>query len=144
MKFLVLTNLTLCLFHFFFFSKEKVYERVVPSPVVSYLNFLFYYRFIQCLFEWLDPDATLFKCFFLKIYLPQRSCGKVMSGRHPPSPRAETHPTLADIPLGRHPQDRHTPLGRHNPFRQTPLPSRRLLQRTVRILLECILVFTHI
>ena len=45
---------------------------------------------------------------------------------------------------GRHPLDR---LGRHPPGRQTPppradiLPSRRLLQRTVRILLECILVY---
>ena len=39
------------------------------------------------------------------------------------------------------------PLGRHPPSRQTPpwadtLLDRRLLQRTVRILLECILVFS--
>ena len=47
-------------------------------------------------------------------------------------------------PLGRHPPGRHpqgdTPLGRP-PRADTP-PSRRLLQRTVHILLECILV-TH-
>ena len=35
----------------------------------------------------------------------------------------------------------HHPLGRHPPA-DTPPPSRRLLQRTVRILLECILVQT--
>ena len=42
--------------------------------------------------------------------------------------------TGADTPLGRHPP-RQTPPG------QTP-PSRRLLQRTVRILLECIVIVT--
>ena len=37
---------------------------------------------------------------------------------------------------GRHP----APLGGHTPGRQTPPPNRWLLQRAVRILLECILV----
>ena len=46
------------------------------------------------------------------------------------TPWVNTHPFL-----GRHP----LPLDRHLP-RQTPRLSRRLLQRTVRILLECILV----
>ena len=53
------------------------------------------------------------------------------SGRHP----FWQTPLLADTPSGRHPPGRH-PLGRH-----PPNPThRRLLQRTVRILLECILV----
>ena len=53
-------------------------------------------------------------------------------GRHPPR---QTYP-LADIP----PQQ--TPPGRHNPppWPDLPSPTRWLLQRTVRILLECILV----
>ena len=39
-------------------------------------------------------------------------------------------------PPGRHPRGRHPP-GKHT-------PPRRPLQRTVRILLECILVFTYL
>ena len=73
-------------------------------------------------------------------------------GRHPRG----RHPHWTDTPLGRH-LPWQTPLGQTPPWsdppqadtpcvRQTPLgrhprpPSRRLLQRTVRILLECILV----
>ena len=61
--------------------------------------------------------------------------------RHPPGqtpPRADTSPGRH---LGRHLQQ--TPPWADTPLGQTPpsLPSRRLLQRTVRILLECILVF---
>ena len=60
-----------------------------------------------------------------------------MLGYTPPqadTPRADTSP-------GRHLQQ--TPPWEDTPLGQTPppLPSRRLLQRTVRILLECILVF---
>ena len=47
-------------------------------------------------------------------------------------------PTLADTPLGRHPPA--DPLGRHTLPGQTPPSPRQPLQRTVRILLECILV----
>ena len=57
------------------------------------------------------------------------------------------HPPRQTPPgqLGRHPAEqtpavRHHPLQRHAPG-QTPLPGRQLLQRMVRILLECILVF---
>ena len=74
-------------------------------------------------------------------------------GRHPPPPAdnrsciqppRQTPPWADTTPLGRHPP-RQTPPGRHPP-RQTPPPPpppfpRRPLQRTVRILLECILVF---
>ena len=48
-------------------------------------------------------------------------------GRHPPLDRPSRHI------LGRHPPDKHPP-------GQTSPPSRRLLQWTVRILLECIVV----
>ena len=58
-------------------------------------------------------------------------------GRHPPLCR---QPSQVDTPLGRHPLGR-TPLGRHPPGRHTP--PRLLLQRTVRILLECILVLNY-
>ena len=44
-------------------------------------------------------------------------------------------------PLGKHaPPDRHLPWANTSP-RQTPPSRRRLLQRMVRILLECILVY---
>ena len=59
-------------------------------------------------------------------------------GRHHPPPPGRHHP-----PPGRYPPGRH-PLGRHPREdtlpRQTPPPRQTLLQRTVRILLECILV----
>ena len=65
-------------------------------------------------------------------------------GRQPPTgqttPQADTPrqtPPCTDTPLGKHPPGRHPPLGRHHPTGQTP---QRPLQRTVRILLECILV----
>ena len=52
-------------------------------------------------------------------------------------------PPWADTSPGRHPQGRHPP-GRHPPPvrcpRQADSPRRRLLQRAVRILLECITV----
>ena len=54
-------------------------------------------------------------------------------GRHPPFP-ADT--LRADTPLGRHQSPRADA-----PKEDNPLPIRRLLQRTVRILLERILVF---
>ena len=89
-------------------------------------------------------------------YCPQRSCGKVMflhlsvilftggwvSGRHPLLDRH--FPSWADTPLGRHPLGQTpppradtNPPGRHLPLGGHPSPSRRPLQRTVRILLEC-------
>ena len=76
-------------------------------------------------------------------YHPQISCGKVnflhlsvilSTGGGvclPQSMLRYTHTHLAD-----------TPSGRQYPW-QTPPPSRRLLQQTVRILLECILVFNY-
>ena len=84
-------------------------------------------------------------------YRPQRSCGKVMflhlsvilftggwvSGRHPP-PR-QTLPLLGRHPPRQTPPPRAdtNPPGRHLPLGGHPSPSRRPLQRTVRILLEC-------
>ena len=82
-------------------------------------------------------------------------------GRHPqhPSladtnpttiPNRHPHPTPGRPPSpGRHPLGRHLPPSawwdthpRAEPPGQTPLPLRWPLQRTVRILLECILVYT--
>ena len=64
--------------------------------------------------------------------------GQTPLGRHPPTPLGR-HLTWADTLLGRHPP---IPLGRHPPFPRADTPSmgKRLLQRTVRILLEFILV----
>ena len=78
------------------------------------------------------------------ITVRKRSCGKVMfvhlsvirfmvggvhsPGRHPPG----LTPPWADIPLGR-----HTPLNRHHRYETT---AGWPLQRTVHILLECIIV----
>ena len=95
-------------------------------------------------------------------YRPQRSCGKVLFsqasvilftgggvsarhplGRQPPTfpgqtPTRQTPLPHADTPLGR--QTPHLPPGQ-TPFPRADTPPRRwLLQRTVRILLECILV----
>ena len=78
----------------------------------------------------------------------QGRCTHPLAGRHPPG---QTPPS----PAGRHPpMARHPLAGRQPPSRQTPTPGRQtppgstppwqadtpLLQRTVRILLECILV----
>ena len=63
--------------------------------------------------------------------LPHYMLGYIPLGGH-------THPTWADTPLADTPwADTHG----HTPPGQTPLPSRWPLQWTVRILLECILVF---
>ena len=87
-------------------------------------------------------------------YRPQRSCkgyvftGVCLSTRglsasvHAGIPhREQTPPTRADTP----PEQTHTPPeqttpGSRHPPKQTPPPQRRPLLRTVRILLECILV----
>ena len=88
------------------------------------------------------------------ITVRKRRCGKVMfsqvcannsvhrEGRCTP-PR-QTPPGLTPSP-GRPPGQTHTPLDRHPPEQthtpgQTPPPIRRPVQRTVRILLKCILV----
>ena len=75
--------------------------------------------------------CILLECFLVTVR--KRSCGKVKFSQpcdknsvH----RGEVYIPRADTPLS---LDRHSPLGRH------PL-IRRLLQRTVRILLECFLV----
>ena len=74
-------------------------------------------------------------------YTPQQTppLGRHLPGRHPPG----RHPPPGQTPL----LDRHHP-GQTSPRADTPWadtpgrpPSRRLLLRTVRILLECILVF---
>ena len=56
------------------------------------------------------------------------------------SVHAGIHPPGADTPQSRPPRSRHPPV-QTAPREQTPPKSRPLL-RTVRILLECILVFT--
>ena len=71
-------------------------------------------------------------------YRPQRSCGKVIiftSVCQEFCPRGWGW-VSASVHAGIHPP------GRHPPGRHPPPNSRRLLQRTVRILLECILVLT--
>ena len=64
-----------------------------------------------------------------------------------------THTPLVDTPPGQTPPWPDTSLGRHpppgqtppwSPWADTPFPSRWLLQRTVRILLECILVSNNL
>ena len=65
------------------------------------------------------------------IYCPQRSCGKAMF----------LHLSVSHSVNRRRVSGRHIPPGRH-PRADTTPPSRQLLQRTVRILLECILVYS--
>ena len=86
-------------------------------------------------------------------YRPQRSCGKVMFSQafvilftagvsaqymlgytYPPR-RKHTCPPKAHLPGS-------TPPGKHTPGKHTP--PRRPLQRTVRILLECFLVYINL
>ena len=75
-------------------------------------------------------------------YRPQRSCGKAMFLH-----RSVCHSVHREVFGSHHPLDKHPP-GRHLPGSQpllrqtTPPPPRRPLQRTVRILLECILIIT--
>ena len=91
-------------------------------------------------------------------YRPQRSCGKVMFLQMSISHSVhrvcvgQTPPPPADI--SQHALEQTRPLSRHIPactgadisqyaLWQTPPPSRRPLQRTVRILMECILVLAY-
>ena len=70
--------------------------------------------------------------------LPQCMLGYTPLGRHP-RPWADT--PWADTPMARHPPWADTPPGKTPPSQtQPPPPSRRLLLRMVRILLECVLV----
>ena len=66
-------------------------------------------------------------------YRPQRSCGKVMYVFTPVCHSVHRRGVYPSMHLGRHPPGIQ-PLGRQPPS------SRRLLHRTVRIPLECILV----
>ena len=98
-----------------------------------------------------------------EVYTPRQTSPSPLSADTPwaDTPGRHTSPTdtpSADTPPGRHtPLGRHpqadTPLGRHLPGRHTPAsdiwwpsleppadPPRWILQRTVGILLECILV----
>ena len=64
---------------------------------------------------------------------------------HPPgryTPRAGTPPRQVHPPAGTPPRQVHPSAGTPPAGRYPPPPSRRLLLRTVRILLECILVRT--
>ena len=86
--------------------------------------------------------GTLFECL-LVITVCNSSCGKVMFSRA--SVKNSVHGGVS-VPLhaGIHPLGRHSPwadnyLGGH-PQADTPTPPRWPLQRTTRILLECILV----
>ena len=100
-----------------------------------------------------DSDAS---CF---VTVRKRSCGKVMflhlsvshsvhRGGEVYTPQADTHPGRNTNHLGKHPPGQTLPpLGRHTPHLGShchppdrPNTPRRPLQRTVRILLECILV----
>ena len=77
-------------------------------------------------------------------YRPQRSCGKVIFSQVSVSHSVDRGCVYPSMHWGRHPPRRHlprqTPRSCKHPPGQTPPSSRRLLQRTVRILLECILV----
>ena len=53
---------------------------------------------------------------------------------------ASVHAGIHPLPLGRHPPLADTSHGQTVILRQQTPPCRRLLQRTLRILLECILV----
>ena len=74
-------------------------------------------------------------------YHPQRSCGKVMFSQV--CVKNSVQGGVSHHALGQTPSWADTPPGRHPPGRlpQADTP-RRPLQRTVHILLECILVIT--
>ena len=72
------------------------------------------------------------------IYRPQRSYGKVMFLHL--SVILSMEGVWQTPPLSKHPRGQTPLLGKHLPGQTPPPPGRRLLQRTVRILLECILV----
>ena len=65
-------------------------------------------------------------------------------GSRDPLPLGSRHPPGADTPGSRHPPRADTPPpgSRHPPWEQAPPPEIRSLLRTVRILLECILVLS--
>ena len=98
--------------------------------------------------ENLNPKSQVWVHFVFSLnniylYRPQRSCRKVMFSQASVIlfTGGGVYPSMH---LGRHPPgqtpSRQTPPGRQPP----PPPSRQLLQQTVRILLECILVTTYV
>ena len=97
------------------------------------------------------PSATKLRrlCFYTCLSFCSQGGGlpQCMLGHHPPPPRAgtpwEQTPPRSGTPREQTPPGTHTPPDQeHSPEQATPPPreQRRLLLRTVRILLECILV----
>ena len=125
-------------------------ERKEWFPILFHRDYITTTKSV-CRCEILDLQWLVI-CYF---YRPQRSCGKVIFSEAcvknfvhrrgvclgacwdtPPPPHPGQTPPWADTPQADTPRA-DTP-------RQTPSPSRRLLQRTLRILLECILFISFI
>ena len=94
------------------------------------------------------PSATKLRrlCFYMCVCLSTGGGGlpQCMLGYRPREqapPRAGSPPGAGTPQEQAPPREQAPPQNRHPPEQATP-PSRRLLLRTVRILLECILVFT--
>ena len=133
----------------------KLYNRVEPvTNFIVVVHHTKYFLTQLILSYYYHPQMKLRKG---NVFTPvcQSFCSQ---GRCTPPgtpPPWQTQPHWEDTPLGIHPQanihpqaDTHpradTPLGRHTTPGQTPLLPRRPLQRTVRILLECILVHRYL
>ena len=114
------------------------------------------------LFSWNMYYKVMNVMFYTCLSFCSRGClPQCMLGYHPPgkhTPRKHTlweahpqeayshpqkHPPGNTPPESTHPPGKHTPPGKHPPWKHTPweaAPPRWLPLRTVRILLECILV----
>ena len=87
------------------------------------------------------PQTKLRKGNVLHLSVTVFTGGNVHTlGRHPPMQT----PHWADIPRGRAPPWADTPLGKHPPSRDMVNLVPNSLQRTIHILLECILVFFEV
>ena len=108
---------------------------------------------VECSFRFITVRNEVAKVMSLQVSVcPQGGSASVHVGIHPPNQAPAWDQTPPDSrppdPRSRHPLDQAPPGSRHPPiWEQTPPsleaeppPSRRLLLRTVRILLECILV----
>ena len=113
----------------------------------------FYWWLVE-LTDWLSSSFNHGESWSELFVITFRSCGKVMFlqlsvnlftgvylllglGGREVSAQGGVHPAWTDTAPGRYPP----PLGRHHPGRTPPPPPRLPLQWTIRILLECILVY---
>ena len=85
-------------------------------------------------------------CFYRCLSVHSGGLPQCMLGYTPPRPPPSRHtpPKEQTLPQSRHPLESRHPPEADTPLEQTTPPVKRPLLRTVRILLECILVYQNV